>query len=159
MATLAADAHDLLRVALSLARAWTIRSIPPPTRLADRFSARRVFAAAVAIFTLASVGCGAAGSLGIFVLARVAQGMAGAMMTPVGQTVVLRHTEGKQLLTAIALLTWPGLLQPVIAPVLGGMVTTYFSWRWNFLLNIPIGAATYNCRCSISRRSDIRLSE
>jgi EmrB/QacA subfamily drug resistance transporter len=109
--------------------------------LADRYSARRVFAAAVALFTLASVGCGAAGSLGIFVLARVAQGVAGAMMTPVGQTVVLRHTEGKQLLTAIALLTWPGLLAPVIAPVLGGMVTTYFSWRWNFLLNIPIGLA------------------
>jgi EmrB/QacA subfamily drug resistance transporter len=109
--------------------------------LADRYSARRVFAAAVAIFTVASVACGAAGSLNTFVAARVLQGMAGAMMTPVGQTVVLRHTEGKQLLTAIALLTWPGLLAPVMAPVLGGLVTTYISWRWNFLLNIPIGLA------------------
>jgi EmrB/QacA subfamily drug resistance transporter len=109
--------------------------------LADRYSARRVFATAVALFTVASVACGAASSLGAFVVARVFQGMAGAMMTPVGQTVVLRHTEGKQLLTAIALLTWPGLLAPVIAPVLGGLVTTYISWRWNFLLNIPIGLA------------------
>jgi EmrB/QacA subfamily drug resistance transporter len=109
--------------------------------LADRYSARLVFAAAVALFTLASAACGAATSLPQFVLARAVQGIGGAMMTPVGRTVVLRHSEGRQLLVAIAMITWPGLLAPVIAPVLGGMITTYSSWRWNFLLNLPVGAA------------------
>ena len=106
---------------------------------ADRYGSRRVFSWAIIVFTLASAGCAAAATLSQFVLARVVQGAGAALMAPVGRAVVLRHTERSGLLRAIALITWPSLLAPVIAPVLGGLITTYLSWRWNFLLNVPLG--------------------
>ena len=108
---------------------------------ADRYGSRRVFSGAIVVFTAASIACGMAATLDQFVAARVIQGAGGALMAPVGRAVVLRHTERSGLLRAIALLTWPSLLAPVIAPVLGGFITTAFSWRWNFLLNAPLGLA------------------
>jgi EmrB/QacA subfamily drug resistance transporter len=108
--------------------------------LADRFGSRNVFTAAIAVFTVASLCCGVAGSLTQFGLARAVQGVGGALMTPVGRMVVLRSTQKSELLHAIALITWPALAAPVVAPALGGFITTYFSWRWNFLLNVPLGA-------------------
>lgn len=113
--------------------------LPLASWIADRFGARRVFAGAIVWFTLASVACGMAQSLWQFALARVLQGIGGAMMAPVGKAVVLRQTSARDLVRAVALITWPALLAPVIAPVLGGFLTTYFSWRWNFLLNAPLG--------------------
>jgi len=106
---------------------------------ADRYGARRVFAGAIVVFTLASMACGGARSLGVFIAARVVQGAGGALMTPVGRAVVLRNAAKSELLRAIALITWPALLAPILAPVVGGAITTYFSWRWNFLLNAPLG--------------------
>jgi EmrB/QacA subfamily drug resistance transporter len=117
----------------------TAAFLPISGWLADRFGARDIFIWAVALFTLASIVCAAAGNLALFVSGRVLQGLAGALVAAVGRTLVLRHASGRQLLTAIALITWPGLLAPVIAPVLGGLITTYSTWRWNFLLNLPIG--------------------
>jgi EmrB/QacA subfamily drug resistance transporter len=108
--------------------------------LADRFGSRNVFTAAIAVFTVASLCCGLASSLVQFGLARAVQGVGGALMTPVGRLVVLRSTQKSELLHAIALITWPALAAPVVAPALGGFITTYFSWRWNFLLNVPLGA-------------------
>jgi EmrB/QacA subfamily drug resistance transporter len=108
---------------------------------ADRFGARRVFSLAIVVFTLASIACGAARSLEQFILARAVQGAGGALMAPVGRAVVLRHAAKSELLRAIALITWPALLAPILAPVIGGGITTYFSWRWNFLLNAPLGLA------------------
>lgn len=105
----------------------------------DRFGGRRVFALAIAGFTLASLGCAASGSLWSFVACRVAQGIAAAFMTPVGRILVLRDTPPGQLVRVIALLTWPALLAPAIAPPLGGVIVEYASWRWIFLLNLPIG--------------------
>jgi MFS family permease len=99
-----------------------------------------VFATAVAVFGLASVACAACTGLWPFVFARVIQGTAGALMTPVGRIVVLRNTDKAGLLKATSLITWPGLLAPVIAPVLGGALTTWFGWQWNFLLNAPLAA-------------------
>jgi EmrB/QacA subfamily drug resistance transporter len=117
----------------------TAALLPMSGWLGDRFGERDMFVWAVALFTLASIVCAAANSLALFVAGRVLQGMAGALIATVGRTLVLRHASGRQLLTAIALITWPGLLAPVIAPVLGGMITTYSTWRWNFLLNLPLG--------------------
>ena len=108
---------------------------------ADRLGAKRVFAAAIVIFTLASVVCGLSQNLWQFTAARIVQGLGGALMTPVGRMVVLRSAEKADLLAATALLTWPALIAPVIGPALGGFVTTYASWRWNFFLNAPLGAA------------------
>ncbi len=113
--------------------------IPVSSWMADRFGARRVFCAAIALFTLASVWCGFSHGVAEFTVARVFQGIGGAMMSPVGRLVVLRSTEKKDLLRALALITWPGLAAPVIGPPLGGFITTYASWRWIFFLNVPIG--------------------
>jgi EmrB/QacA subfamily drug resistance transporter len=115
--------------------------IPISGWLADRFGARRVFTAAIAVFTLASIGCAAAPSLPLLVAARVLMGVGGAMMVPVGRLVVLRTTAKTDLIRAIAYLTWPALVAPVIAPALGGVLSTYASWRWIFLINVPLGIA------------------
>ena len=115
--------------------------IPISGWLADRFGARRVFVTAIAIFTVASVGCAAAVNLPMLVATRVLQGVGGAMMVPVGRLVVLRTTAKSDLVRAIAYLTWPALLAPVIAPALGGVLSTYASWRWIFIINVPLGVA------------------
>ncbi len=113
--------------------------IPVGGWLADRLGARRVFASAIVLFVLASVACAASPTLWVFVLARIAQGAAGALMLPVGRILVLRSTAKDYLLQATALITWPGLIAPVIAPVLGGALTTWVGWQAIFLVNVPIG--------------------
>jgi EmrB/QacA subfamily drug resistance transporter len=113
--------------------------IPASAWLSDRFGARRVFATAIAVFTIASVLCGLAETLTQFTAARVLQGIGGAMMSPVARIEVMRRTEKTQLLRMIAFVTWPGLSALVVGPPLGGMLTTYLSWRWIFYINVPIG--------------------
>lgn len=113
--------------------------IPASGWVAERWGYRRVFLLALATFTLASVLCGLSQTLWQFVLARVLQGVGGAMMVPVGRLAVLRSTEKKDLLTAIAFITWPGLVAPVLGPPLGGLITSSASWHWIFWLNLPLG--------------------
>ncbi len=115
--------------------------IPAAGWLADRFGARRVFITAIAVFTLASLACGIAEDLTQFVLARAVQGAGGAMMFPVGRVLVLRSADKHEIVSAIGLTVWPALFAPVIGPALGGFITTYLDWRWNFFLNIPLGIA------------------
>ncbi len=115
--------------------------IPASGWVADRFGSRRVFATAIAVFTAASVLCAGCTDLPELTAARVLQGLGGAMMVPVGRLVVLRTTAKAELLTAIAYLTWPGLVAPVLGPAVGGLITTYASWRWIFLVNVPLGLA------------------
>lgn len=113
--------------------------IPASGWLADRLGARRVFVGAIALFLLGSIMCGAAPSLEILVVGRALQGLGGAMMTPVGRLVMLRSIPKSQLISAMAWLTVPALIGPVIGPPLGGLITTYASWRWIFWINVPIG--------------------
>ncbi len=113
--------------------------IPISGWLADRFGARRVFTAALVIFTLASAACAAAPTLPVLTATRVLQGVGGAMMVPVGRLVVLRTTAKSDLVRAIAYLTWPALAAPVVAPALGGLLSSYASWRWIFVINVPLG--------------------
>ncbi len=113
--------------------------IPASGWVADRFGPRRVFCSAIALFTLASMLCGASNSLWQFVGARVLQAVGGAMMSPVGRIVVLRMTEKAHLVRIMNFITVPGLIGPVLGPPLGGFLTTYASWRWIFYLNAPIG--------------------
>ncbi|HET6533761.1 MAG TPA: MFS transporter [Actinoplanes sp.] len=115
--------------------------IPISGWLADRYGARRVFMTAVVVFTCASAGCAAAQDLPMLVATRVLQGAGGAMMVPVGRLVVLRTTAKTDLVRAIAYLTWPALAAPLVAPALGGLLSTYASWRWIFLVNLPLGLA------------------
>ncbi|TLU69392.1 MFS transporter [Enterobacter sp. MF024] len=113
--------------------------IPASGWIADRFGARKIFTLALAIFTLASVLCGLATSVDQFVAMRVLQGMGGALMVPVGRLAVLRTTPKHLLITAIATLTWPALVAPIIGPPLGGFITSYANWRWIFFINVPLG--------------------
>jgi EmrB/QacA subfamily drug resistance transporter len=115
--------------------------IPVSGWLADRFGARTVFGTAIAVFTVASGLCAISTSLGELTAVRVLQGIGGAMMVPVGRLVVLRKTTPAELIDAFAYLTWPALAAPVIAPALGGVLTTYASWRWIFVINLPLGVA------------------
>ncbi|SOD30539.1 drug resistance transporter, EmrB/QacA subfamily [Variovorax sp. YR752] len=113
--------------------------VPAAGWCAGRFGARRVFALAVGTFTMASLACGLAPTFEVFVAARVLQGAAAAFMSPVGRLVVLRETPKHRLIEAIGTITWPGLIAPVIGPPLGGLIATHASWRWIFLLNVPLG--------------------
>ncbi|EPZ5128312.1 MFS transporter [Klebsiella pneumoniae] len=115
--------------------------IPASGWIADRFGARAIFTLALAIFTLASVFCGLSTEVHIFVAMRILQGVGGALMVPVGRLAVLRTTPKHQLIKAIATLTWPALVAPIIGPPLGGFITCYASWHWIFFINVPLGLA------------------
>jgi EmrB/QacA subfamily drug resistance transporter len=136
--------------------------IPISGWAADRFGLRTIFGSAIAVFTVASVLCGMTSTLPAFTAARVLQGIGGAMMVPVGRLAVLRATPKDGLMRAIAIITWPGLIAPVIGPPLGGFITTYSSWRWIFYLNLPLGCIGLalalrfldNTRENASRRFD-----
>jgi len=112
--------------------------LPVSTWVADRLGARKVFAGAIVGFAAASALCGFSLNLPEFVAARVLQALAATLMTPVGNLVLLRSTEKKDLVAAIAISTTPGLVAPVIGPAIGGFIVTFLDWPWIFYLNIPI---------------------
>ena len=115
--------------------------IPVSGWIADRFGSRTVFCCAIVVFTAASVLCGLSTSVNMFTAARILQGIGGALMVPVGRLIVVRNTEKSQLMQAISTITWPAIVAPVLGPPIGGFITTYASWEWIFLLNIPFGIA------------------
>jgi EmrB/QacA subfamily drug resistance transporter len=117
--------------------------IPLSGWITRRLGSRRVFLSAIAIFTLASVLCALSTSLPELTVMRVLQGVGGAMMVPVGRLAVLRVTDRADLIRAIALLTWPALVAPVVAPLAGGIITTYSTWHWIFLINVPLGIVAF----------------
>ena len=113
--------------------------LPLSSWLSDRFGARSVMAISIAVFVATSMACGAANDLATFVAMRVVQGASAALMSPAGRLVVLRDTPKAHLVHAVAILVWPSLIAPVLGPPLGGLITTYASWRWIFFLNLPVG--------------------
>ena len=115
--------------------------IPVSGWLADRFGTRRVFMLAVTLFTLGSLACALSTSLTELVIFRVLQGIGGAMMMPVARLALLRAYPRSELLPVLNFVTMPGLVGPILGPVLGGEVVTWASWHWIFLINIPIGVA------------------
>ena len=115
--------------------------IPVSGWMADRFGAKRVFRIAILVFVAGSILCAVSGSLIAFVLSRFLQGMGGAMMTPVARLVLVRAVPRNELVSAMAWLTIPALIGPIIGPPLGGFITTFFTWHWIFLINVPIGLA------------------
>ncbi len=113
--------------------------IPVSGWIADRFGARRIFVLALVIFTVGSCLCGIANSFAMLVVTRALQGFGGAMMTPVGRLILLRSFPRDQLFTAMIYMSLPALIGPVVGPLLGGILTTYASWRWIFYINVPFG--------------------
>lgn len=141
---IALDLHEdpiSLKLALTSYLVSLAIFIPASGWAADRFGARKIFRLAILVFTLGSILCGMSGSLPGFITARVIQGLGGAMMVPVGRLVLLRSIERIELVNALAFLTVPALLGPIMGPLLGGFITTYFHWRWIFWINVPIGTA------------------
>jgi EmrB/QacA subfamily drug resistance transporter len=143
--SLPAIAHDLgvgpitLKLALTAYMVSLAIFIPLSGWMADRFGAKRIFRAAIVVFVIGSIFCAVADSIFAFVVSRFLQGMGGAMMTPVARLVLVRSTPRSQLVNAMALLTIPALVGPLAGPPLGGFITTYFSWHWIFLINVPVG--------------------
>ncbi len=113
--------------------------IPLSAWMAARFGGRPTFLAAITLFTLASVGCAASTSFPELVGMRVLQAVGAAMMVPVGRLLVLSPAEPAKIMRLTALLVWPGLVAPVLAPLAGGLITTYAGWHWLFLINLPLG--------------------
>ncbi len=113
--------------------------IPASGWMADRYGARTIFRTAIAVFMLGSIGCAFSQSLPHFVVARFFQGMGGAMMSPVGRLVLIRTVGRQNLVNAMSFLTMPALIGPMLGPPLGGFITTYATWHWIFLINLPIG--------------------
>ncbi len=113
--------------------------VPVSGWAADRFGGRTIFRAAIALFTLGSILCGLCGNVVELTAARVLQGLGGAMMVPVGRLVLFRSVEKAALIGTMAYLQVPAQLGPVLGPPIGGFITTYFSWRWIFLVNVPLG--------------------
>ncbi len=113
--------------------------IPTSGWLADRFGTRRVFLAAVTLFSAGSLACALSMNLPMLVMSRVLQGVGGAMMVPVTRLAVLRAYPRNQLVTILNFISIPGLIGPVIGPLLGGWLVTFVSWHWIFLINVPVG--------------------
>src|SRR5690606_6124289 len=101
--------------------------IPISSWMADKYGSRNVFRIAIAVFLVGSVACALSNSLVSFVGSRFLQGMGGAMMTPIARLVLVRITPRKQLVDAMAWLSIPGLVGPIMGPPVGGFITTYFS--------------------------------
>jgi EmrB/QacA subfamily drug resistance transporter len=145
--SLAAIAHDIgtepiaLKLALTTYMVALAIFIPVSSWMADKFGAKQVFRWAIVVFILGSVACAVSNSLLTFVLSRFLQGMGGAMMTPVARLVLVRVTPRNQLVDAMAWLSIPGLVGPIVGPPVGGFITTFASWHWIFLINVPIGLA------------------
>ena len=112
--------------------------IPVSGWLADRFGTRRVFMLAVTLFTLGSLACALSSSLTELVIFRVLQGVGGAMMMPVARLALLRAYPRSELLPILNFVTMPGLVGPILGPVLGGVFVTWVSWHWIFLINVPV---------------------
>jgi EmrB/QacA subfamily drug resistance transporter len=118
--------------------------IPLSGWLTRRIGNRTVFLTAIVIFTIASLGCAASVNLGMLVGMRVLQGVGGAMMVPVGRMMVLSPAAKEDILRLTSYVVWPGLLAPVIAPLAGGLITTYATWHWMFLINVPLGVVAFS---------------
>src|ERR1700712_3958856 len=139
---IAADLHVgpiTLKLALTSYMVALAVFIPISGWMADRFGAKRIFRIAICIFVVGSILCAASADLIQFVGSRFLQGVGGSMMTPVGRLVLVRTTKRSDLVSAMALLSIPALVGPLAGPPLGGFITTYFSWHWIFLINVPVG--------------------
>jgi len=115
--------------------------IPISGWMADRFGTRRVFSAAIGLFTLGSFLCGISSSIHLLVACRLLQGCGGAMMVPVGRLTLVRTFAKSELIRVMSFVAIPALIGPMFGPLLGGVILRYLDWRYVFFVNIPIGVA------------------
>lgn len=113
--------------------------IPVSGWMADRFGTRRVFGAAVGIFTASSILCGLAINLPMLIAGRILQGIGAAMMLPVGRLAIVRTFPKSELLAAMNFVIIPALIGPLLGPALGGIIVHWLPWQAIFFVNVPIG--------------------
>ncbi|MFT4059300.1 MAG: DHA2 family efflux MFS transporter permease subunit [Legionella sp.] len=113
--------------------------IPVSGWIADKFGIKKVFISAIAIFTLSSMWCGFTNNLWELIIARVVQGLGGSLTMPVGRLIILRTCERHELIAKMSLVVMVASLGMLLGPLLGGVITHNFSWRWIFWVNIPLG--------------------
>ncbi len=140
-AALHADPLDL-SIIITVYLLMLIITVPASAWLADRFGARTLFLIGIALFTTSSLVCGLVSSLPPLVAARLVQGAGAALMATVGRILVLRSTHKSEFVNALSYLAVPALIAPVIGPPLGGFLIVHGSWRYVFLMNVPIGLMT-----------------
>src|SRR5450631_1712871 len=113
--------------------------IPISGWVADRFGTRRVFAAAIGLFTLGSFLCGISRNIHVLVALRILQGCGGAMMVPVGRLTLVQTFAKSELIRAMSFVAIPGLIGPMLGPLAGGLIVGHFHWSVIFFVNVPIG--------------------
>jgi len=111
--------------------------------LANHFGRRRLFLICVALFTVASVWCGMATSLGLLIAARVVQGLGGGAMVPMAQAILLESFPPAKRGQAMAMFGLGIIVAPILGPTLGGWITDNYSWRWIFFINVPVGIVAF----------------
>ncbi len=132
--------------------------IPVGNWLIPRLGERRLFLTAIAIFTASSLLCALCSNLGELVVARTLQGAGAALMVPVGRVVVLARAHKSDIMRLVAYIVWPGLLAYALAPLVGGVIVTFGSWRWLFLPNVPLGVVAFCVGIKVMRPSTHRTS-
>ena len=140
--SLARDFHVSLDAAqwVTLSYLLTLAVVIPSSGwIGDRFGTRRTFLLALVLFTGASALCGLSGSLIQLVIFRVIQGVGGGLIIPVGQAMLFRTWPPARRARAAGLVALGTSLGPATGPLLGGILTTYLSWRWCFFVNVPFG--------------------
>ncbi|MDR7308368.1 DHA2 family efflux MFS transporter permease subunit [Rhodoferax saidenbachensis] len=113
--------------------------IPISGWMADKFGTRKVFAWAVAIFTVSSILCGLSVNVPMLIAARILQGIGAAMMMPVGRLTIIRTFAKSELLVAMNFVVIPALIGPLLGPTIGGLIVHWLSWRDIFFVNVPVG--------------------
>ncbi|PRP61087.1 MFS transporter, partial [Bacillus halotolerans] len=137
--------HSLAVNPLSLKLAVTsyllslVLFMPISGYLADKLGTKRIFISAITVFTFGSLLCGLSTSLTMLIIARIIQGIGGAMMVPTGRLILVKTFEKGAMVNALSNMAVIGQIGPAFGPLLGGALTSYLSWHWVFLINLPIG--------------------
>ncbi len=116
----------------------SVAFIPAGAWLAERFGTRTVFQAGLAIFAISSVMCAISTTAEMLIAARAIQGASAALMVPVGRTAIVHATEKPKLVSALAWMITMAMMGPLLGPLTGGLLTSWLSWHWIFLINVPI---------------------
>lgn len=114
--------------------------IPISGWLADKFGEKRLFIGALTVFTLSSLACGFAQNIVQLTIGRFIQGLGGAFGLPIGRLILIRTFGREHFITTMNSVVMVGALGMMLGPVIGGIITHYFSWHWIFWINIPIGS-------------------
>ncbi|MFC4589495.1 MDR family MFS transporter [Sphaerisporangium corydalis] len=137
-------------------------TIPITGWVVERFGAKTMWLTSLTLFIAGSLLCGIAWSAPSLIAFRVVQGIGGGLLMPVGQSMLAREAGPQRMGRAMAVIAVPGMLAPVLGPVLGGGILDHLAWRWLFYVNVPFCAIALLLAIRLlpkdeDRRADSRL--